>query len=464
MIDDRYELLIVGAGPAGMAAACEAASHGVRVAVLDNQASPGGQIYRNVDRASDRQDRILGKDFVKGRSLVERFKQAGGSYFSDASVWFLDEKRRLGVLIDDKSYFVGADKLLLATGAQERPMPIEGWQLPGVMAAGAGQILLKSAGMVPEGRLVLAGTGPLLLLLAYQYLQAGVKIDALVDTTPRGAVSRSLGKLFGALPAADYLLKGLKMILAIRRAGIPVYRGVEGLSAVGEEKLEAVRFDTGKTGLKKLTDVELRADTLLLHQGVIPNIRLPLAAGCDIEWEARQQNWIVPTDEWGRSSDADIYVVGDGSRIAGAEASALQGRLAAMHASHELGQMDAAKLDALSGPVVKSRKRHLSIRPFLDSCYTPSASYLVPDDATLVCRCEEITAGEIRQAVQLGCSGPNQVKSFTRCGMGPCQGGQCGSTVSLIIAQQLDKPMTEVGCFRVRPPLSPITLGQLSEA
>jgi NADPH-dependent 2,4-dienoyl-CoA reductase/sulfur reductase-like enzyme len=464
MIDDRYELLIVGAGPAGMAAACEAASHGVRVAVLDSQDSPGGQVYRNVDRVTDRQERILGKDFVKGRSLVERFKQTGGSYFSQASVWFLDEKRRVGVLIGDKSYFVSADKLVLATGAQERPMPIKGWQLPGVMTAGAGQILLKSAGMVPQGRLVLAGTGPLLLLLACQYLQAGVKIDALVDTTPQGAMSRSLGKLFKALPAADYLFKALSMMLTIRRAGIPVYHGVEGLSAVGEEKLEAVKFDTGKAGFKKLTDHELQAETLLLHQGVIPNIRLPLAAGCDIEWEERQQNWIVATDEWGRSSDTDIYVVGDGSRISGAEASALQGRLAGMHASCQLGKINAGELEALSGPVVKSRKRHLSIRPFLESCYTPSTSYLVPEDTTLVCRCEEITAGEIRQAVRLGCTGPNQVKSFTRCGMGPCQGGQCSSTVSLIISQQLDKPMTEVGCFRVRPPLSPITLGQLSEA
>lgn len=463
MIDDRYELLIVGAGPAGMAAACEAASHGVRVAVLDNQAAPGGQIYRNVDRTTDRQNRILGADFVKGRPLVERFKQAGGSYFAEASVWFLDEKRRVGVLIGGKSHFVSADKLVLAAGAQERPMPINGWQLPGVLTAGAGQILLKSAGMVPEGRLVLAGTGPLLLLLACQYLQAGVSIDALIDTTPRGAMLRSLGKLFKALPAADYLFKGLKMMLAVRRAGIPIYHGVEGLRAVGEEKLEAVRFDTGNKGFKKLTDHELPADTLLLHQGVIPNIRLPLAAGCDIEWKARAQSWVVSTDDWGRSSDADIYVVGDGSRISGAEASTYQGRLAGMQAALELGKINAAKLDTLAAPVVKARNRHLSIRPFLDSCFTPSPSYLVPDDATLVCRCEEISAGEIRQAVELGCTGPNQVKSFTRCGMGPCQGGQCSSILSLIISQQLDKPMAEVGCFRVRPPLSPITLGQLSE-
>lgn len=464
MIDEHYELLIIGAGPAGMAAACEAASHGVHVAVLDNQVSPGGQIYRNVDSTTDRQDRILGKDYVEGRTLVERFKQSGGSYFAEASVWFLDEKRRVGILIGDQSYFVSTDKLVLATGAQERPMPIKGWQLPGVMTAGAGQILLKSAGIVPDGRLVLAGSGPLILLLACQYLQAGVKIDALIDTTPRGAILRSLGKLFRALPAADYLFKGLKMMLAIKRAGIPVYHGVEGLSAVGEEKLEAVRFDAGKAGFKNLTSHELQVETLLLHQGVIPNVRLPLAAGCDIEWEAEQQSWIVTTDEWGRSSDVDIYVVGDGSRISGAKASALQGRLAGMHASLRLEKINAGKLEVLSGPLVKSLQRHLSIRPFLDSCYTPAPNYLVPDDSTLVCRCEEITAGEIRQAVRLGCTGPNQVKSFTRCGMGPCQGGKCGSTVSFIIAQQIGKPMAEVGCLRVRPPLSPITLGQLSEA
>ena len=165
-----YQLLVIGAGPAGMAAAQAAARHGVEVALLDEQSHPGGQIYRNVDSGPLAEVSMLGKDYVFGKPLVQAFRHAGLDYHAGASVWYLDKTRQLGVLKQGENHRLEAQKIILATGAQERPMPIPGWQLPGVMTAGAGQILLKSAGIVPQGRLVLAGNGPLLLLLAWQYL------------------------------------------------------------------------------------------------------------------------------------------------------------------------------------------------------------------------------------------------------------------------------------------------------
>ncbi|NIM31735.1 MAG: FAD-dependent oxidoreductase, partial [Pseudomonas stutzeri] len=189
------ELLVIGAGPAGMAAAQTAANHGVDVMLVDEQANPGGQIYRNVDSDSALDAALLGKDYTFGRTMVRAFRHAHLDYRAKTGVWYLDQGSQAGLLHEGRSQLVNASYIVIASGAQERPVPIPNWQLPGVMtagagqillksAAGAGQILLKSAAVVPEDGVVLAGSGPLLLLLAWQYLQAGVRIRALLDTTP----------------------------------------------------------------------------------------------------------------------------------------------------------------------------------------------------------------------------------------------------------------------------------------
>ncbi|MDH3447118.1 MAG: FAD-dependent oxidoreductase [Gammaproteobacteria bacterium] len=461
---NHYEVLVIGGGPAGLAAATGAARLGLDVALVDEQKAPGGQIYRNVFAAEDRAARYLGKDYMRGKQLVVEFLQSGATYLNNASVWYLDERLETGLLIDGASHFVTADRLILATGAQERPMPLPGWQLPGVMTAGAGQILLKSAGIVPQGRLVLAGNGPLLLLLAWQYLQADVKIEALVDTTPVSRLRRALPDLPRALAAFEYLVKGVSLMRAISKARIPVYRHVDDLRAEGGESLEAVSFDSGRKRGGDGSRIQIDADTLMTHHGVIPNLRLALAAGCKVEWDRQQQCWKASTDIWGQSSVDPVMVAGDCAGIVGARAAELQGRLCALQAGHRLQKIDAGRRDRAAQPVTRSLARHLSIRPFLDKLYAPVPAYLLPGDDTLVCRCEEVRAGQIRAAARTGCVGPNQVKAFTRCGMGPCQGCLCASTVSALIADENGAPMEEVGYFRVRPPFKPITLGELSNS
>jgi len=457
----HYQLLVIGAGPAGLAAAADAARLGVDVALVDEQKAPGGQIYRNVGAAGERVKDYLGKDYLRGKRLVDEFLQSGATYINHAPVWYLDERLETGILVDGASHFIGADRLLLATGAQERPMPLPGWQLPGVMTAGAGQILLKSAAMLPTGRLVLAGAGPLLLLIAWQYLRAGVKIEAIIDTTPGSDQLETLPRLARALPALDYLLKGLSFMLAIKKAGIPVYKAIDNLRVEGRESIESVHFNTVRG--KSSTEIGIETDTLLLHQGVIPNIRLPLAAGCKVEWDAQQQSWQVAKDIWGQSSVDRVLVAGDCAGIVGARAGELQGRLCALEIAHQLQKIDLEQRDRAAKGIKRSLQRHLSIRPFLDALYAPSQAYQLPHDDTLVCRCEEVNAGQIRQAVRMGCVGPNQVKAFTRCGMGPCQGCLCASTVAALVADETGASMEQVGYFRVRPPFKPITLGELAD-
>ena len=453
----HYALIVIGAGPAGMAAAQCAANLGINVALLDEQAQPGGQFYRNVDRSPLPDPELLGPDYCYGRKMITALHDDQIDYFAQAAVWDIGEQLEINVLIDGSNYCISADHIVIATGAQERPMPIPGWQLPGVMTAGAAQILMKSAAMIPDNDVILAGSGPLLLLLASQYLRIGVKIKALLDTTPGGNMARAMRYLPQALRASSYLFKGLGLMSQIKQARIPVYKKVTDLSAQGDEVLQTVQF------LSRGQNHELSTSTLLLHIGVIPQIHLTHSLDCATHWDETQVCWKPGIDRWGKSSVSGVSIAGDGAAIVGARAAELQGRLVGLQAASSLGAIELKKRDRLARPLRKSLGYHLAIRPFLDTLYRPAQAFLTPGDETMVCRCEEVSAGEIRALARMGCQGPNQAKAFSRCGMGPCQGRQCGATVSALIAEFRKIDIAQVGYYRVRSPVKPVTLGQIAK-
>ena len=163
---NHYQLLIIGGGPAGLAAAVTASGQGISCALLDEQAGPGGQIYRSIESAPEQRAQVLGTEYQRGKGLAEDFRACDVDYFPETKVWSLNNEREVGVLYKEQSKIISADQILVASGAMERPVPFPGWTLPGVMQAGAGQILFKSAGVIPSDGVVLAGSGPLLLLLA----------------------------------------------------------------------------------------------------------------------------------------------------------------------------------------------------------------------------------------------------------------------------------------------------------
>ena len=444
---EHVPLLIIGGGPAGLAAADTALAHGMKVMLLDEQPGPGGQIYRNIVQAGEAQRKILGPDYAAGDGLIAVLERRGLDYRPGSIVWEVTPDRTVYFTDGGQTRAVTAGRIILATGAMERPMPFPGWTLPGVMTCGAAQIMLKTGGTVAEGA-VLAGSGPLLLLIATQMLAAGARIGAIVETTPAHNYMAALKHLPRALRATDYLRKGLSMTAALRRAGIPWYKGANGLRAVGVDRVEALRFTAG--GKSR----EVACKTLLLHQGVVPNVQISRSLRLDHDWDAVQRAWRPRMDAWGETALSGIFVAGDGGGIVGAKASAIQGRLAALRA------VDAPAGEA--APLRRALGRELSIRPFLDRLYRPRAEFLRPGDGTIVCRCEEVTAGQIREHVRIGCLGPNQAKAYSRAGMGPCQGRICGLVVSEIIAGIRGVSPGTVGYYRIRSPIKPVTIGELA--
>ena len=336
-------------------------------------------------------------------------------------------------------------------------MPFPGWTLPGVLTVGAAQILLKSAGQVPAGPVWIAGSGPLPLLYMTQLLAAGGTIAGFLDTTPPGRLMAALPHLPQALRGFRDLAKGVGWSVALRRAGVKVVRHVAEIAVTGDGKVEKLRYRTAD-GREEVVP----ADVVLVHEGVVPSIHPPLALGCATAWSKAQACYVPVVDGWGESSVADVFIAGDGAGIAGAKAAELRGRLAGLRAAARLGRLSEAAADTQAAPLRTALARELALRPFLDALFAPRPQVFAPADETIICRCEEVTAGAIRELATTGRPGPNQVKAFTRAGMGPCQGRQCGYTVSQILAQAEGRPVEEVGFYRVRPPLKPVTLGELA--
>lgn len=454
-LKDEWSVIVIGAGPAGLAAATVLAEAGADPLLIDEQAEPGGQIYRGVERASGRGDAAaLGPEYLYGAELVARFRASGARYAPQATVWRVSDDRRVYVSAAGASRVFKAGAVIIATGAMERPVPLPGWTLPGVMSAGALQILLKTS-IVPKEPVIIAGTGPLFYLLAQQLSAAGIDIAAVVDTRPMSNLFAALLRLPAALrgEGINYLFKGIGMVRAARRANY--FAGVSNLRIEGEERVEALSFKTnGKT-------VRLATAIVALHEGVIPSQQMTRAIGCAHRWDDAQRAFGPVCDEWGNSSVPGILVAGDGARVVGARAAEFGGRLAALEAMRHIGWIDGAARDRAAKADRHGFIRHISIRPFLDHLFTPSEAVLGPQGDVVVCRCEEVNAQAIRDLAGDGL-GPNQIKSFLRCGMGPCQGRLCGPVVSQIVADERGCSLEKAGYYNVRTPLKPLMLGELA--
>ena len=450
---DSYDVVVIGAGPAGLAAAANAAEAGLSTLLLDENAGPGGQVWRAIASTPVKERDQLGADYWAGADLVEAVRASGAEIIQRATVWSLDRHLDIGISVGGASAFVKARRVILATGALERPFPIPGWTLPGVMTAGAAQTMLKSSALVPDGRTVIAGQGPLLWLLAAQILRLGGRIDRILDTTERRNYLAALPHAFAFL-TSPYFAKGFAMMREVR-AKVPVVSGVSELAAAGDGQLATVSYVAG--GRRETMAVDL----LLLHQGVVPNVNLAMAAGIEHRWDDRQLCWSPVLDQNGNSSVDGIAIAGDGAGIGGAGAAVLRGRIAARAAVDALAPAAAAKLTSIATLQTGLNQAERG-RAFLDTLFRPAQQFRIPSGDTIVCRCEEVTATDILDAVAIGATGPNQLKAYRRTGMGPCQGRLCGLTVTELMAQARGKSPQEIGYYRLRAPVKPITLAELA--
>jgi thioredoxin reductase/bacterioferritin-associated ferredoxin len=451
------EVIVIGAGPSGMACASRASESGLKVLVLDEQPTPGGQLYRNFEGQSVTSLRILGKDYAKGKDVIERFRRSGAEYLPQSVVWNIGKTGRVCFSHDGKSHEVLGKRIVIATGAMERPAPFPGWTLPGVAGAGGIDALFKSSFVLPKGPAVLVGSGPLMLLVAHHLHCAEVEVSHMLDTTPPGCLEQAFLHLPQAMKRFDYLLKGAGMLAKSIRTVGKTFRGVRSYRATGDFKVRSLAFH--QDGKESVIPTEM----VLSHEGIIPRTEFSRQLRLTHDWYPKQRYWHPRVDDYGRTTNPMVFMVGDGAFVHGGPAAALKGELAAIRIAGDLGFFTPREVSTAARPLKAALKREISPRPFVDALFQPRTDlYSVPDD-TVVCRCEEVTAGAIRSMLSRGLKSVAQVKATTRCGMGPCQGRMCTIALAEIVAAETGYPMDKLVMPTVRPPVRNLPLGELAK-
>lgn len=439
-------VVIVGAGPAGITAARTLLDHGVNPVLVDESLRGGGQIYRRQPANFQRSPKQLygfeaGKATALHRTLDELAMLI--DYRPDTLVWNA-ENGRLDMLNNGHAESIDYTQIIVATGATDRILPVPGWTLPGVYSLGAAQIALKYQGCAIGERVAFCGSGPLLYLVAYQYAKAGAKVVAVLDSAPFSAQCRALPALLGQ-PAT--LAKGLYYRVWLTAHGIPVHQGATLSHIDGEQRVRGIHWDKQ----------DIACDAVAFAHALRSETQLADLLGCEFAWSELNRAWLPRRDAAGRSSVAGVYLAGDGAGIMGADAAQMAGERAALALLEDTG----IAIDQRRGPALEQQLAGIQrFRHGLETAFPfPEKWAASAPDELILCRCEEVSVGEVRAVVDEGHWEVNRVKAHCRVGMGRCQGRMCGLAAAEIIAERSGREIENIGRLRGQAPIKPLPFG-----
>jgi thioredoxin reductase/bacterioferritin-associated ferredoxin len=450
-----HDLIVLGAGPAGASAAIEADALGLKTLLIDEQDAAGGQVWQAPTPAA----RPSGE--TEGETLRRRLAASGVRTAFSQRVWHIEPGFVVSTAGTGGTASIRAPALILATGAIERHVPLPGWTLPGVIGLGAATTFLKAQGVLPGRRVVVAGVGPLLFQVAALVLAAGGAIAAVVDLNSR---TEWLAQTGGLATRPDLLWKGFSWLARIRASGVPVLsrhalRRIDGRDGV--ESVVAGPVDADWAPLAQ-QERSFHCDAVCLGFGLLPLSDATRFLGARHVYEPALGGWTVESNADQQTSVAQLYACGDGAGILGAAAAPLRGRIAALAAARDLGRLTQAQFDQQVRPLRRQlawttrfglAMTQLTMpRPGLLQAITPE---------TVVCRCEAVTRAKLDQAIGDGAVTINDLKSATRCGMGPCGGRSCEDAAAALIAARTGHAREWIGTGTARAPLRPLPLDAL---
>jgi NADPH-dependent 2,4-dienoyl-CoA reductase/sulfur reductase-like enzyme len=452
------ELAVIGAG---LAAARGASSRGVAVTIVDDNPMPGGQYFRQA--ASDSLRRIAGAIFdesVRGASLLGTVDHARVDYRPDSTALGFFESE-LSVVSGGRATMLNPRCTVIAAGCTERPAPFPGWTLPGVIGAGSAQNLMKSQRIVPGKRILVGGNGPLNLLAASNLVRLGATVVAVVEAARD---RQAWARIPGLLLEPAILMRGLGYRARMMMAGVPFHSAHVIVEARGSDRVEEARIApisaNGKVDLARSRT--LGVDTIVWGFGLVPATEMTRALGCQHVYHARKGGWMPARSPLMETTRHNVFSVGDCAGVAGVEKALLEGRLAGLVAAQRLGLARDSGARRLNARLRARLARLERFRRAIEAVYAPGLDTLslVTED-TIVCRCEDVVAAELRAALNEGVTEVNSLKAISRVSMGRCQGRNCLMTVAALIAEAQGCRLDEVVLPRPRSPMRPVNIGNL---
>ena len=462
----HFDVAVLGAGPAGLAAAGSAAAGGAQVALLDSNPRPGGQYWRH--RESDQGTSHAGwPDFQRLRAAAAQHDRVTFHY--GAAVWQIEPVAGGGFSVHATTgsgdLLLSARALVLAPGAYDRQLPFPGWTLPGVFTAGGVQALLKGQGVLAGSRIVVAGTGPFLVAVAAGLAQAGARVAGVFEagSAPLSfarhpvALARNAGKLREAAHYAGVLAR--HRIPYRTRTAVVAAHGVDEVTGVQVAKLDGNWHVLPGTGRR------IDCDTVAVGYGFTPQLELAVQLGCATRLDV-DGSLVAVVDKDQQSTVPGVYLAGEATGVGGAQLAVAEGRIAGGQAARPAG--GATLRDAGDRRSRRQRSAQRLFAAALHEAYPVRTGWMTwPAPSTTVCRCEEVSLGAIDEAItELGATDPRAVKLYARPGMGLCQGKVCGYATACLVAQRSGRDVTvaDLQAIANRPIAQPVTLGALAAA
>jgi NADPH-dependent 2,4-dienoyl-CoA reductase/sulfur reductase-like enzyme len=462
-----FDFAVIGGGPAGMAAAVQASENGVSVVIIDERVSLGGQIFKQLGPgfkvANPSRLRVPPR---LGQELISKTEQSNIAFFLNTTVLSMENNDLMVVGEGNKVFTLTFRKLLIATGAYDRPVAFPGWTLPGVITAGAAQTLVKTQRVLPGSKIIFAGSGPVALAFPAQLAKLGANILAVLESGPAPTPINVVKLLSASAGNWNLIVDAMKYRSILLRKRIRVrYKSII-VEAHGTTRVEAVTVAKVDRDwrIKPGTQQRIEIDTLCLGYGFIPSSELLRLVGCEFEYEESKGGYVVKTDKWGHTSIPNIYAVGDGSGVEGSYIAISRGNLVGISVSNELGHIDMDHANMRARKFHSETKRRRAFQKALRSMFDVKVGiFELADDQTIICRCEIVRKKEIDQVID-ATSDLSVVKAFTRAGMGSCQGRNCQRQISAMIASRHGIDISKVPQGTPRFPVKPVPLGSIADA
>jgi len=467
-VELKTQVLVIGAGPAGMTIASKLAKYGVDVLVIDERKISGGQYFKQPAQKFEIVENKLDFQYRKGRALINDLDKSGAKIMHGVKIWAADGSEKFFAYDDCNKYFISTNKVVIATGAFEKGLAFPGWTLPGVMTTGAGQSLLRSYQVAPGEAIAIAGNGPLNLQLAAELLRAGAKVKVVAETASLFNFKNVIRGFFLFISSPRTALNGLGYVATIFKSGTKILTGQVIIEALGAEMVQGAKFapidSQGKPKSDPKNISNFQVDSVTIGYGFSPSNEIARILDCHHNIDEKWGYLTTTRDLMGATNLSNVWVIGDGSGINGAQVAKSNASLLALEMLR-LAKIKKGLLLKLQMQLATfTLKNQLFFQKTLWKVFNaPLIVDQVATPETYICRCLSISLTQAKSAISEHTLSAGAAKRINRVGMGRCQGRYCSPVIQKLISENTGSELNQFSGFAPQVPIKPVPIGVIAQ-